>query len=59
MRNPDPRTYHSLFPDLDPPVLKNEPLRLSPFHVDADPDPAFHYDADPDPVSQKDALSGR
>jgi hypothetical protein len=27
------------FPYLDPPVLRNNPLRLPPFHFDADPDP--------------------
>jgi hypothetical protein len=48
---------HSLFPDLDPPVLQNDPLRLPPFHFDADQDldPTFHCNADPDPASQKDA----
>jgi hypothetical protein len=61
--DPDP------FPDLDPPMLQNDPLygfhlftlmwirilifNLMPF----DPDPAFHFDADADPdlASQNDA----
>ncbi len=32
-------------------MLQNGPLRLQPFHYDAnlDPVPAFHSDADPDP----------
>jgi len=44
-------------------TIQNDPLRLPPFHFDADPDPsfpfdpdpdpAFHFDADPDPASQK------
>ncbi len=34
------------FPDLYPPTPQNDPLRLPPFHFDADPDPAFHFDAD-------------
>ncbi len=32
-------------------MLQNDPLRLPPFHFDADPDPALHFDADPDPAS--------
>jgi hypothetical protein len=36
-------------------MLQNDPQWLSPFHFDADPDPAFHFDADPDPASQNDA----
>ena len=28
-------------------MLQNNPLRLPPFHFDADPDPSFHFDADP------------
>jgi hypothetical protein len=50
-------------------MLQNDPLRLPPFHFDADPDtdptfhfdaftdPAFHFDADldPNPASQNDA----
>jgi hypothetical protein len=36
-------------------MLKNDPLRLPPFHFDADPDPAFHCDADPYPAFQFDA----
>ncbi len=30
-------------------MLQNDPLRLPPFHFDADPDPdlTFHFDADP------------
>jgi hypothetical protein len=39
---------------LDPPMLQNDPVRLPPFHFDADPDPAFHFDADPHPASQND-----
>ncbi len=34
--DPDPTTH--LFPDLDPLMLQNDPLRLPPFHFDADPD---------------------
>jgi hypothetical protein len=34
------------FPDLYPPMLQNDPLRLPPFYFDANPDPAFHFDAD-------------
>jgi hypothetical protein len=36
-------------PDLDPPMLKNDPRRFTPFYLDADPDPdpAFHFDVDP------------
>ncbi len=33
----DPPTTH-FFPDLDLPMLQNDPLRLSPFHFDVDPD---------------------
>jgi hypothetical protein len=33
----------------------NYPLRLPPFHFDADPDPDFHFDADPDPTFHSDA----
>ncbi len=54
-----------IFPDLDPPMIQNGPLRLPPFHFNADPDPAFHFDAgpgsafyfnaDPDTASQNDA----
>ncbi len=42
----------TFFPDLDPPILQNDPLRLAPFHFAVDPDPAFHFgaDADPDPA---------
>jgi hypothetical protein len=36
-------------------MLQNDPLRLFPFHFDADPDAAFHFDADPDRASQNDA----
>jgi hypothetical protein len=35
--DPDPTTY--FFPDLDPLMLQNDPLKLPPFHFDADPDP--------------------
>jgi hypothetical protein len=60
----DPTSPHSLFQDLDPPMLQNDPLRLPLFHIDADqdpdpafhivaePDPAFHFDEDPDPASK-------
>ncbi len=51
--NPHPTTQ--FFPDLDAPMLQNDPLRLPPFHFDADPDPAFHFDADPDPAFHFDA----
>jgi hypothetical protein len=47
---PDPTTH--FFPDLDLPKLQNDPVRLPPFHFDADPDPAFHSNADPDPTFQ-------
>jgi hypothetical protein len=30
-------------------MLQNDPLRLPPFHFDANPDPAFLFDADVDP----------
>jgi hypothetical protein len=46
--DPDPTTH--LFPELVPPMLQNDPLRLQPFHFDSDPDPAFHFKADPDPA---------
>ncbi len=39
-------------------MLQNDPLRLPPFHFDADPDPAFHFDADPDPAFHFDAEAG-
>jgi hypothetical protein len=42
-------TFH-FFPDLDLSMLRNDPLRLPPFHFYADPDPAFHFDADLDPA---------
>jgi hypothetical protein len=32
--DPDPTSY--FFPDLDPPMLQNGPLRLPPFHFEAD-----------------------
>jgi hypothetical protein len=54
---PDPTTHFS--PDLDPPMLQNDPLRLPPFHSDADPDPAFHFDADPDPAFHFDVDADR
>jgi hypothetical protein len=60
--NPDSKNH--LYPDFDPSLIQNDPLRLPPFHFDADSDPAFpfdadtdpafHYDADPDPASQND-----
>jgi hypothetical protein len=31
-------------------MFPNDPLRLPPFHFDADPDPDFHIDADSDSV---------
>ncbi len=33
-------------------MLKNDRLRLPPFHFNASPDPgpAFHFEADPDPA---------
>jgi hypothetical protein len=39
-------------------MLQNDPVRLPPFHFDADPDPAFHFDADQDPASKNDADPG-
>ncbi len=39
----DPTTHFS--PDLDPPMLQNEALRLPPFHFDTGADPASQYDA--------------
>jgi hypothetical protein len=54
----EPNTHPHFFPDLDPPMLRNDLLRFPPFHFDADPDPAFHFDADgadPGPASQNDA----
>jgi hypothetical protein len=33
----DPAPTTQFFPDLDPPLLQNNPLRLSTFHFDADP----------------------
>jgi hypothetical protein len=50
---PDPTANFS--PDLNPPMLQNDSLRLQPFHFDADLDPAFHFDVDPDPASPFDA----
>jgi hypothetical protein len=57
--DPDPDPFNlmgirlppfTFFPDLDPPMRQNGPLRLRPFHFDADPHPAFHFDPDPDPA---------
>ncbi len=31
-------------------MIKNDPLKLPPFHCDAEPDLAFHFDADADPI---------
>jgi hypothetical protein len=31
-------------------MIENDPLKVPPFHFDADPDPAFHFDADADPI---------
>ncbi len=49
--DPDPITH--IFPDSDPAMLQNDPLKLPPFHFDADPypDPAFQFDADADQAS--------
>jgi hypothetical protein len=44
--DPDPNS--PFFPDLDPPMLQNDPLRLPPFHFDEDPDPDFYFDENPD-----------
>jgi hypothetical protein len=44
--DPDPTTH--FFPDLYPPMLQNDPLKLPPFNFDANPDPDFHVDADAD-----------
>jgi hypothetical protein len=41
----DPNPATPFFPDLDPPMLQNDP---PPFHFQANPDPAFHFDADQD-----------
>ncbi len=51
--DPDPTTH--FFPDLYPPMLQNDPLRLPPFHFGADPDLAFHFGADLDPAFHFDA----
>ncbi len=37
--DPDSDPTYNFFPDLDPPMLQNDPLM--PCHLDADPDPAF------------------
>ncbi len=34
----------TFFQNLDPRMLQNDPLRLPPFHFDADPDPASQND---------------
>ncbi len=39
--DPDPGPTTHFFTDLYPPMLQNDSLRLPPFHVLADPDPAF------------------
>jgi hypothetical protein len=44
----EPTTH--FFPDLYPPMIENYPLKVPPFHFDAEPDPAFHFDADADPI---------
>jgi hypothetical protein len=36
----------NFFPDLDPPMLQNDPLRLPPLLFEADPYPASQNDAD-------------
>ncbi len=36
-------------------MLQNDPVKLLPYHFDADPDPAFHFYADPDPAFYFDA----
>jgi hypothetical protein len=45
----NPELTNHFFPESDPLMLQNDPLRLPTFHFDADPDPAFPFDADPDP----------
>jgi hypothetical protein len=50
--DPDPTVPFS--PDLEPAMLRNDPIRLPPFHFDANPDPAFHFEANPDPAFQFD-----
>jgi hypothetical protein len=56
--DPDPTSPHSLFLDLDTPMLQKDPLRLPLFHNDADqdPDPAFHIVAEPDPAFHFDEI---
>ncbi len=49
----DPTTH--FFPDLDPPMLQNDPQRLPQLHFDADCDPSLHFNADPDPFFHFDA----
>ncbi len=41
---PDPDLATKFSPDLYPPMLQNYPLKLPPFHCDADPDPSFHFE---------------
>ncbi len=48
--DPEPTTH--FFPELYPPMIENDPLKVPPFHFDAEPDPAFHFDADADPGEQ-------
>jgi hypothetical protein len=31
-------------------MIKNDPLKVPPFHFDAELDPDFHFDADADPI---------
>jgi hypothetical protein len=53
--DPDPVPTTHFFPDLDPLMLQNGPLRLQSFHFHADADPAYNFDADPDLAFQFDA----
>ncbi len=43
--DPDPATH--FFPDLYPPMLQHDALKLPPFHFDANPDPASQNYANP------------
>jgi hypothetical protein len=47
--DPDPYPTAHFFPNLDHPLLQNDPLRLISCPFDADPDPASQNDSDPDP----------
>ncbi len=48
--DPDPTAHFSQIW-----TLQNDPLRLPPFHFDADPDPSFHFDPNQDPAFHFDA----